>query len=359
MRSWAVPKGPSMDPATKRLAVQVEDHSMGHNAFEGATGSGGVIVWDRGTYEQGGRVPWPEALERGHAVFVLHGRSSPAASPCSAPGAAPPSRSGCWSSAATTPRAQAPTSWPKRRGRCRADGRWTSCSAEARRTRPPITGRHAPAPRRGSRPAGSHGRRVWWREQRRLVHRRPDHRQGREDHDGRRCAGRLRRHGQPASRRATALPAKGAGRPTTSPRARSSPTAASAPGRRLRVRELRQRRRSRRTSGRRRCSTSSATRSACRGTGDDCQLVARRARVDEEPERRHGRRPLRGLLDHRAADVRGGRSTRRTSARRDRRPDIVGNIALQATIAEDFIYQFLPPIVEARVKGTPSESSTR
>jgi hypothetical protein len=32
-----------------------------------------VIVWDRGTYEQGGRVPWPEALERGHAVFVLHG----------------------------------------------------------------------------------------------------------------------------------------------------------------------------------------------------------------------------------------------------------------------------------------------
>jgi hypothetical protein len=32
-----------------------------------------VIIWDRGTYEQGGRVPWPEALERGHAVFVLHG----------------------------------------------------------------------------------------------------------------------------------------------------------------------------------------------------------------------------------------------------------------------------------------------
>ena len=32
-----------------------------------------MIVWDRGRYEQGGRVPWPEALERGHAVFVLHG----------------------------------------------------------------------------------------------------------------------------------------------------------------------------------------------------------------------------------------------------------------------------------------------
>jgi DNA ligase D-like protein (predicted 3'-phosphoesterase) len=73
MRSWAVPKGPSLDPAVKRLAIEVEDHSMGHNSFEGRTGSGGVIVWDRGAYEQGGRVPWPEALERGHAVFVLHG----------------------------------------------------------------------------------------------------------------------------------------------------------------------------------------------------------------------------------------------------------------------------------------------
>src|SRR5919199_5941079 len=73
MRSWAVPKGPSLDPAAKRLAVQVEDHGMGHNDFEGTLGDGGVIVWDRGTYEQGGRVAWPEALERGHAVFVLRG----------------------------------------------------------------------------------------------------------------------------------------------------------------------------------------------------------------------------------------------------------------------------------------------
>jgi DNA ligase D-like protein (predicted 3'-phosphoesterase) len=73
MRSWAVPKGPSLDPAVKRLAVEVEDHSMGHNDYEAGHGRGGVIVWDRGTYEQGGRVPWPEALDRGHAVFVLHG----------------------------------------------------------------------------------------------------------------------------------------------------------------------------------------------------------------------------------------------------------------------------------------------
>jgi DNA ligase D-like protein (predicted 3'-phosphoesterase) len=74
MRSWAVPKGPSMDPGVKRLALEVEDHDVPHEDFEGSAGGGGVIVWDRGCYEQGGRVPWPEALERGHAVFVLHGR---------------------------------------------------------------------------------------------------------------------------------------------------------------------------------------------------------------------------------------------------------------------------------------------
>ena len=73
MRSWAVPKGPSMDPAVKRFAVQVEDHTPAHNDFEGQAGSGAVIIWDSGVYERSGRVPWPEALERGHAVFVLHG----------------------------------------------------------------------------------------------------------------------------------------------------------------------------------------------------------------------------------------------------------------------------------------------
>ncbi len=69
MRSWAVPRGPSLDPAAKRMAIQVEDHSMGHNDHE----SDHVLIWDRGVYEQGGRVAWPEALDRGHAVFVLHG----------------------------------------------------------------------------------------------------------------------------------------------------------------------------------------------------------------------------------------------------------------------------------------------
>jgi DNA ligase D-like protein (predicted 3'-phosphoesterase) len=73
MRSWAVPMGPSLDPSVKRLAVQVADHGVDRNSFEGPTNSGGVVVWDRGNYEQGGRVPWPEALQRGHGVVVLHG----------------------------------------------------------------------------------------------------------------------------------------------------------------------------------------------------------------------------------------------------------------------------------------------
>jgi DNA ligase D-like protein (predicted 3'-phosphoesterase) len=73
MRSWAVPKGPSLDPAVRRLAVEVPDHTIAYNDFEGPSGDGAVIVWDRGRYEQGGRVAWPQALDRGHAVFVLHG----------------------------------------------------------------------------------------------------------------------------------------------------------------------------------------------------------------------------------------------------------------------------------------------
>jgi acylphosphatase len=58
-RTWALAREPSLNPADKRLAVEAA-------AAEGEP-------WDAGLYEQGGRVPWPEALERGHAVFVLHG----------------------------------------------------------------------------------------------------------------------------------------------------------------------------------------------------------------------------------------------------------------------------------------------
>ena len=73
LRSWAVPKGPSMDPAEKRLAVEVEDHSLAHGSFEGRAGKGGVIIWDRGTYEPLEDIGMAAALERGKASFRLDG----------------------------------------------------------------------------------------------------------------------------------------------------------------------------------------------------------------------------------------------------------------------------------------------
>jgi bifunctional non-homologous end joining protein LigD len=72
LRSWAVPRGPSLDPGIRRLAVPVEDHAMSAGDFEGVhsaqtRGTGAVIVWDEGTVEIVHDEP-------GHLSFILHGR---------------------------------------------------------------------------------------------------------------------------------------------------------------------------------------------------------------------------------------------------------------------------------------------
>ncbi|MDB5857521.1 MAG: ligase [Ramlibacter sp.] len=74
--SWAVPKGPSYDPADKHIAIRVEDHPLAYGSFEGTIppgqyGAGSVIVWDRGTWEPA--VDARQGLKDGKLVFALHG----------------------------------------------------------------------------------------------------------------------------------------------------------------------------------------------------------------------------------------------------------------------------------------------
>jgi DNA ligase D-like protein (predicted 3'-phosphoesterase) len=78
LKSWAIPKGPSLDPREKRLAVQVEDHQLDYYDFEGVIGEGygqgTVLVWDAGTYrnlDEDRSIA--EALEAGHVKVWLEG----------------------------------------------------------------------------------------------------------------------------------------------------------------------------------------------------------------------------------------------------------------------------------------------
>jgi bifunctional non-homologous end joining protein LigD len=81
MKSWAVPKGPSLDPSVRRLAMEVEDHPISYNTFEGTIpageyGGGTVMLWDRGTYEAadgGGLESLRRGYEKGDLKFILHG----------------------------------------------------------------------------------------------------------------------------------------------------------------------------------------------------------------------------------------------------------------------------------------------
>jgi bifunctional non-homologous end joining protein LigD len=78
-KSWAVTKGPSLDPADKRLAVEVEDHPLDYGDFEGTIpkgqyGGGAVMIWDRGYWAPGPGEDPEKALEKGELKFVLAGR---------------------------------------------------------------------------------------------------------------------------------------------------------------------------------------------------------------------------------------------------------------------------------------------
>jgi len=79
LASWAVPKGPSLNPAVKRLAIRTEDHPIEYADFEGLIpegeyGAGTVMVWDKGTYDPEGELSPEQQLARGEVKVVLHGQ---------------------------------------------------------------------------------------------------------------------------------------------------------------------------------------------------------------------------------------------------------------------------------------------
>jgi bifunctional non-homologous end joining protein LigD len=79
LKSWAVPKGPSLNPADRRLAMQVEDHPLDYRDFEGVIpkgnyGAGQVIVWDRGTYRLAEGTDPASEIRHGKIKFILRGR---------------------------------------------------------------------------------------------------------------------------------------------------------------------------------------------------------------------------------------------------------------------------------------------
>jgi bifunctional non-homologous end joining protein LigD len=79
LKSWAVPKGPSMNPAERRLAVMVPDHPVEYIGFEGIIppgryGAGPVVVWDSGTYEVAEREAPEAQLSAGKLTFTLRGK---------------------------------------------------------------------------------------------------------------------------------------------------------------------------------------------------------------------------------------------------------------------------------------------
>src|SRR6185437_13536683 len=78
LKSWAVPKGPSFDPAVKHFAAHVEDHPLAYGNFEGNIpkgeyGGGSVMLWDRGTFELIGDESGEAQIARGDLKFQLHG----------------------------------------------------------------------------------------------------------------------------------------------------------------------------------------------------------------------------------------------------------------------------------------------